>query len=300
MALPAWTSRKSAPRLRRRARRRWWGAIRRRRPNCPRRSAGRARRRARTSTRWQRRSAGSPRATPRSRICRGSRRGAYRATPSTGLRSRSSRVRSALRALLTLGRGVVRGLPDLTAADDPIALFERWFAEARAAGMYLPESMTLATATPDGVPAARMMLLKGVDQRGFVFFTNYESPKGRELVANPRAALVFHWAVLQRQVRVEGAVERLTPEESEAYFQTRARGSQIGAWASQQSAELSSRAELDRRFREYQERFAGQEVPLPPFTPTAIEFWQGRVNRLHDRLRYARTDGGWAVTRLHP
>ncbi len=166
--------------------------------------------------------------------------------------------------------------------------------------------MTLATATPDGMPAARMMLLKGVDQRGFTFFTNYESRKGRELLANSRAALVFHWAVLQRQVRVEGSVERLTHAESEAYFQTRPRGSQIGAWASRQSAELSSREELDRRVREHQDRFAGQAVPLPPFwggfrlTPTAIEFWQGRINRLHDRLRYVRDGSGWTVARLYP
>jgi len=201
---------------------------------------------------------------------------------------------------------VVRGLPDLTAADDPIAFFERWFREARAAGIYLPESMTLATATPDGIPAARMMLLKGVDQRGFMFFTNYESRKGQELLENRRAALVFHWAVLQRQVRVEGTVERLTHDESEAYFQTRPRGAQIGAWASQQSAELSSRAELDKRVTEYEARFAGQNVPLPPFwggfrlTPTAIEFWQGRINRLHDRVRYTRAGENWSVVRLYP
>lgn len=166
--------------------------------------------------------------------------------------------------------------------------------------------MTLATATPDGVPAARMMLLKGVDQRGFVFFTNYESRKARELLANARAVLVFHWALLQRQVRVEGLVERLTEAESSAYFQTRSRGSQIGAWASQQSAELTSRAELEQRVSEYQAKFAGRQVPLPPFwggfrlKPDAIEFWQGRINRLHDRLRYTRADGGWAVARLYP
>lgn len=195
---------------------------------------------------------------------------------------------------------------DLTAADDPIVFFERWFREARDAGLYLPEAMTVATATPDGVPAARMMLLKGVDQRGFVFFTNYESRKGRELLANHRAALVFHWALLQRQVRVEGSVERLTSAESEAYFQTRPRGSQIGAWASQQSAELRSRDELDGRVREQETRFAGETVPLPPFwggfrlLPTAIEFWQGRINRLHDRLRYTRVDGRWVMSRLYP
>jgi pyridoxamine 5'-phosphate oxidase len=151
-----------------------------------------------------------------------------------------------------------------------------------------------------------MMLLKGVDPRGFTFFTNYESRKAHELRDNARAALVFHWAVLLRQVRVEGTVERLTQAESDAYFQTRARGSQIGAWASQQSAELGSRAELDSRFAEYKAQFAGQSIPLPPFwggyrlVPTSIEFWQGRINRLHDRLRYTREQGGWRVTRLYP
>lgn len=166
--------------------------------------------------------------------------------------------------------------------------------------------MTLATATPDGIPAARLMLLRGVDHRGFVFFTNYESRKGRELLANRHAALVLHWAILQRQVRVEGTVGRLTPEECEAYFQTRPRGARIGAWASQQSAELSSRAELDKRVSEYEARFAGQNVPLPPFwggfrlAPTAIEFWQGRINRLHDRVRYTRAGESWSVVRLYP
>jgi pyridoxamine 5'-phosphate oxidase len=215
-------------------------------------------------------------------------------------------VRAALRTVFTLGRGVVRGVPPLTAADDPIAFFQRWFADARAAGIYLPESMAVATASADGAPAARMMLLKGVDDRGFVFFTNYESRKGDELRANPRAALVFHWAVLQRQVRVEGPVERLPEAESAAYFGTRTRGSRIGAWASRQSAELVSRAELERRVRAQEERFAGREVPLPPFwggfrlTPVAIEFWQGRINRLHDRLRYTREGSGWTVVRLYP
>lgn len=213
---------------------------------------------------------------------------------------------STIRALLTSGRGVTRGLPDLTPADDPIAFFRRWFEEAKAAGIYLPESMAVATATPSGAPAARMMLLKGVDQRGFVFFTNYESRKGAELAANPRAALVFHWAVLQRQVRVEGTVEKLSPAESEAYFRSRPRGSRLGAWASRQSAPLASRAELDRRFREFEAQFAGREIPLPPFwggfrlEPLVIEFWQGRLNRLHDRLRYTRQGGGWLVERLYP
>ena len=213
---------------------------------------------------------------------------------------------SGIRMLLTLGRGLVRGLPELTPADDPVAFFRRWFADARSSGLLLPESMTLATATPEGAPSARMMLLKEVDERGFVFFTNYESRKGRELLGNPRAALVFHWAALQRQVRVEGSVEQLAPEESEAYFRTRNHGSRVGAWASAQSAELSSRAELDRRFQDYVEKFARAEIPLPPFwggfrlAPTRIEFWQGRLNRLHDRLRYTREGAGWTVARLYP
>ncbi len=166
--------------------------------------------------------------------------------------------------------------------------------------------MTVATATPEGTPSARMMLLKGVDERGFVFFTNYESRKSAELLGNPRAALVFHWAVLQRQVRVEGTVEKLSEAESSAYFRTRPRGSRIGAWASKQSAELPSRAELERRVAEYDARFAGQDVPLPPFwggfrlSPAVIEFWQGRINRLHDRVRYTRAATGWTVARLYP
>ncbi|MFQ5891058.1 MAG: pyridoxamine 5'-phosphate oxidase [Gemmatimonadota bacterium] len=215
-------------------------------------------------------------------------------------------LRSSIRALLTLGRGVVKGISELTASDDPIAMFAEWFEDAKRSGILMPEKMTLATATRDGIPSARMMLLKDVDERGFVFYTNYESRKSRELLENPHAALVFHWPVLQRQVRVEGTVAKLTREESEAYFRTRSRGSRLGAWASGQSRELASRAELDRRFRECDEKFRGREVPLPPFwggfrlETRRIEFWQGRLNRLHDRLLYTRIDGGWAVVRLFP
>lgn len=215
-------------------------------------------------------------------------------------------LRSTLRALVTLGRGVTKGLDELTAADDPIRLFTRWFDDAKRAGIFLPDAMTLATATPDGVPSARMMLLKGVDERGFVFYTNYESRKAGDLAANPPGALVVHWAILERQVRVEGRVERLSEAESAAYFRTRARGSQIGAWASRQSAPLSSRAELERRFEDADRRYAHDEVPLPPFwggyrlRPERIEFWQGRLNRLHDRLQYDRDGDRWRVTRLYP
>jgi pyridoxamine 5'-phosphate oxidase len=215
-------------------------------------------------------------------------------------------LRSNLRALFTLGRGVVKGISELTAGDDPIAMFRAWFEDAKRAGIFLPESVNLATATKQGVPSARMMLLKGVDERGFVFFTNYESRKSDELLQNPRAAMTFHWAVLERQVRVEGTVQKLSHEESEAYFRTRARGSRIGAWASRQSAEMENRAALERRFQEYDRKYPGDDVPLPPFwggwrlEPSRIEFWQGKINRLHDRLCYNRTPDGWTITRLYP
>ncbi len=215
-------------------------------------------------------------------------------------------IRSTLHALLTLGRGVTKGLTELTAAEDPIRLFSQWFEDARQSGIFLPEAMTLATATPGGVPSARMMLLKGVDERGFVFYTNYDSRKAGDLAANPRGALVVHWAVLERQVRVEGPIERVSEEESAAYFRTRARGSRIGAWASKQSARLASRAELEQRFAEADRRYVGDDVPLPPFwggyrlRPERIEFWQGRLNRLHDRLQYDRDGDRWQVTRLYP
>lgn len=211
-----------------------------------------------------------------------------------------------VRTLFTMGRGMVTGLSELEAGPDPIALFADWFAAARRSGILLPESMALATSTPDGAPSARMMLLKDFGEGGFVFYTNFESRKGAELLQNPRAAIVMHWPILQRQVRIEGVVEQLSHEESAAYFRTRLRGSQLGAWASQQSAELESRAVMERRFREHETRFKGGDVPLPSFwgglrlIPQHIEFWQGRLNRLHDRLRYTREGDGWRVARLYP
>jgi pyridoxamine 5'-phosphate oxidase len=190
---------------------------------------------------------------------------------------------------------------------DPIALVQRWFADAQADGVEQHDAMTLATATPDGRPSARVVLLKGIDARGFAFFTNYESRKGRELDANPQAALVLLWTALQRQVRVVGRIERLSAEESDAYFATRPRGSQLGAWASEQSQPLPDRAELEARWAALDERWSGTAVPRPPHwggyrvVPEEIEVWQGRANRLHDRFAYVRApEGGWTWTRLQP
>jgi pyridoxamine 5'-phosphate oxidase len=191
-------------------------------------------------------------------------------------------------------------------AADPVQQFRRWFAEAAEAGERMPETVVLATATPDGAPSARAVLLKGVDERGFAVFTNLESRKGRELGANPRAALVFLWPALGRQVRVEGASEPLGRPEVDAYFATRPRGSQIGAWASPQSSVIPGRADLEARVAETEARFGAGEVPAPPFwggyriRPEAVEFWQHRDDRLHDRLRYRRSPGGWTVERLAP
>ncbi len=213
---------------------------------------------------------------------------------------------SRIRAIMTLGQGMARGLTELTAGPDPVALFADWFASAKQAGLMLPEAMTVATASREGSPSARMMLLKAFGADGFVFYTNYESRKASELEENPRAALVLHWPTLQRQVRVEGRVERLSPEDSTAYFDSRPRGSRIGAWASKQSSPLENREDLERRFKESEQQFADGRIPLPPYwggfrvIPEFIEFWQGRINRLHDRLRYSRTSHGWTVQRLYP
>jgi pyridoxamine 5'-phosphate oxidase len=215
-------------------------------------------------------------------------------------------LKSSIKTVLTLGQGVVGGLPDAAADVDPIDLFNVWFEAARESGLLLPDSMSLATSTVDGTPSVRMVLLKQADQDGFVFFTNYGSQKAQELDANPRAALCFHWAVLQRQVRVAGRVERIVEEESAAYFASRGRGSQIGAWASRQSEVLPLRTDLEARVREIEAEFADQDVPLPPFwggyrlRPERIEFWQGRSDRLHDRLRFLRAGAAWTAQRLYP
>lgn len=213
---------------------------------------------------------------------------------------------STIRAFFTAGRGVVAGLSEKDAGNDPLALFHRWFQAAIQAGIYLPESMALGTATPTGEPSVRLVLLKAYDEQGFVFYTNYGSRKAMELEVNPEATLVFHWAILQRQIRLEGPVEKISKKESEAYFRSRSRGSQIGAWASKQSEPLDCRETLEDRVKKYETRFKGEEVPLPPFwggyrlCPRSMEFWQGRANRLHDRIKFVRQGGDWTRLRLYP
>ena len=189
---------------------------------------------------------------------------------------------------------------------DPVAEFHRWFTQAGEAKVLEPNAMALATATKDGAPSVRMVLLKGYDERGFVFFTDYRSRKGTELEQNPQAALVFHWAELERQVRVTGSVSVVSREESEVYFQSRPRASRLSTWVSHQSQVISGRDVLDRGERQMKQRYP-DEVPLPPHwggfrvTPETVEFWQGRLNRLHDRLRYSRQKGGgWRLERLSP
>jgi pyridoxamine 5'-phosphate oxidase len=190
---------------------------------------------------------------------------------------------------------------------DPFIQFRAWLADAEAAGIEFPEAMALATADAQGRPAVRHVLLKGLDERGFTFFTNLESRKGRHLEENPSAAVSFLWRELDRQVCAAGTVEPVSREEAEAYFRTRPREARLGAWASMQSRPVGSREELDRAFAEAAERYPGEEVPLPPhwggyrLAPTWIEFWKGREHRLHDRFRYTRRSGsGWVMERLYP
>lgn len=191
-------------------------------------------------------------------------------------------------------------------AADPLQQLAQWLQAARDAGMIEPDAMTLATVDAQQRPSARIVLFKGFVDGGLSFYTNYEGRKGRELAANPHAALVFWWDRFERQVRVEGKVEKLSPQASEQYFHARPRGSQLGALSSQQSQPVASREVLDQRLADNEQRHAGQEVPWPEFwggyrlIPEAIEFWQGRLNRMHDRLVYRRENAGWKIERLEP
>ena len=198
-------------------------------------------------------------------------------------------------------------LDEASCADDPLRQFEVWLEQAIKAQLPEPNAMTLATASADGIPSARMVLLKGMDERGFVFYTNYESQKGEELEENPHAALVFYWADLERQVRISGTVSKVSREETEAYFATRPKSSQLSAWASEQSTVLPSRKTLEEQVTALEQWYEGQEISAPPYwggyrvSPEIIEFWQGRPNRLHDRLVYTKTDEGkWEIERLAP
>lgn len=200
-------------------------------------------------------------------------------------------------------------LQSLNEADidpNPFKQFQVWFDHAVRAELPEPNAMTLATASSNGIPAARIVLLKAVDERGFTFFTNYNSDKGQQLIENPHAALVFLWTELERQVRIVGSVEKTSTEESDGYFYSRPHGSRLGAWASEQSQVIPDRSVLEQRLAELKQQYENQEVPRPPHwggfrvIPSEIEFWQGRSSRLHDRLRYRRLDNQWVIERLSP
>ena len=197
------------------------------------------------------------------------------------------------------------GLTEAEAGSDPLRLFERWFQDALDADVPLANAMTLATVTPEGAPDARVVLLKGIESESFVFYTNYDSRKGRQLARHPFACLVFLWTPLERQVRIEGVTEKVTSAASDEYFRTRPLGSRLSAWASRQSEPVADRETLERALAEMESRY-GTEPPRPPhwggyrLVPRAVEFWQGRENRLHDRLLYRRRDGGWTLERLAP
>ncbi len=211
-----------------------------------------------------------------------------------------------IRCLFTFGQGVALPLPEISSDSTPTELFTQWFNDANKSGILLPEAMSVSSCSSDGQPSSRMVLLKHFDERGFVFFTNYGSRKSHELVENNKVALLFHWNVLQRQIRIEGTVEKVTMQESADYFHSRDRGSQIGAWASKQSKKLTHDKELIERMESFKKKYNEGEVPHPEFwggwriKPTYIEFWQGRASRLHDRVCFEKKDDGWQNFKLHP
>ncbi|PCH97485.1 MAG: pyridoxamine 5'-phosphate oxidase [Gammaproteobacteria bacterium] len=211
-----------------------------------------------------------------------------------------------LRCLFTFGQGVALPLPEIPTNSTPLPLFKQWFEDANKSGVLLPEAMSVSSCSLDGQPSSRMVLLKDFNEQGFVFYTNYGSRKSLELVENNKVALLFHWNVLQRQIRIEGTVEKVSQQESADYFHSRDRGSQIGAWASKQSQQLKHQGELQERMKNFSDEYAQGEVPLPEFwggwrvKPTYIEFWQGRASRLHDRVCFEKQENDWLNFKLHP
>ena len=211
-----------------------------------------------------------------------------------------------LRCLFTFGQGVALPLPEISSDTSPIELFEQWFSDANKSGILLPEAMSVSSVDATGQPSSRMVLLKSFDESGFVFYTNYASRKNVEMNENNKVALLFHWNVLQRQIRIEGTIEKTSKQQSADYFHSRDRGSQIGAWASKQSQKLNHDNELKDRFKKYEQKFGGQEIPLPDFwggirvIPHSIEFWQGRASRLHDRICFEKTHSNWQQCKRHP
>ena len=211
-----------------------------------------------------------------------------------------------IRCLLTFGQGVALPLPTISENTDPLQLFSQWFEDAQKSGVVLPESMSVSSCDAQGQPSSRMVLLKDHDQQGFVFYTNYHSRKSQELEHNNKVALLFHWNVLQRQVRIEGEVEKVAADKSAAYFQSRDRGSQIGAWASRQSEKITKTDQLSQAFQQLNDKFADQQVPYPKFwggwrvKPKHIEFWQGRASRLHDRICFEKHNQQWHQYKLQP
>ncbi len=201
---------------------------------------------------------------------------------------------------------IKNGLLESDVDPDPFRQFSVWFEQAVKSGIMEPNAMSHATVSPDGQPSMRIVLLKGIDDKGFIFFTNYESRKGRDMDHNPKSALLFFWGELERQVRIEGSVERISKESSKAYFDSRPEGSRIGAWSSNQSEVVDSRDFLESRFHENEIKFAGKDIPMPEYwggyrlIPNVFEFWQGRGSRMHDRIRFRNMSGRWLIDRLSP